>query len=161
MSAAVEIQAEMLQSFAEAYKSFGLSKLMGRVVALLIYSPEPMSLDDIAKNLEMSKGPISQITRRLSDRHLIRKVWVPGNRKDFYEIVPELFENAFKNNFELVKKNTQIAQQLKEKVEKTNDQNLDVLHQRLIEMQRFYTLMEKHFQHFLEEWVAEHAAISQ
>jgi DNA-binding transcriptional regulator GbsR (MarR family) len=36
-----EIKKEIIQRFGEAYKAFGLNKLMGHVVALLIYSPEP------------------------------------------------------------------------------------------------------------------------
>lgn len=159
MSMAEKIKEEMLQDFAVAYRSFGLSKLMGRVVALLIYSPEPLSLDEIARSLEMSKGPISQITRRLNEKNLIRKIWKPGSRKDYYEIMPELFENAFKNNFALIKNNTKIARQLKAMVEQAEGENLDVLYQRLTEMERFYLLMEKHFQNFLDEWVAERTAL--
>ncbi len=155
MSMAEKIKEEMLQDFAVAYRAFGLSKLMGRVVALLIYSTEPLSLDEIAQNLEMSKGPISQITRRLSEKHLIRKIWKPGSRKDYYEIMPELFENAFKNNFALIKNNTKIARQLRTMVEQAEGEDLEILHQRLTEMERFYMLMEKHFQNFLDEWVAE------
>jgi DNA-binding transcriptional regulator GbsR (MarR family) len=147
-----KIKEEMLQDFANAYRAFGLSKLMGRVVALLIYSPEPLSLDDIAKNLGMSKGPISQITRRLSDRHLLRKVWVPGDRKDYYEIEPDLFENAFRNNLMLIQKNTRIANELREKVESADNPELQTLHHRLVEMEAFYKLMEEHFQNFLTAW---------
>lgn len=145
----------MLQEFGHAYQAFGLNKLMGMVVALLIFSPEPLSLDEISKQLGMSKGPISQITRRLVDHNLIRRVWMPGERKYYFEIQPEIFGNAFRNNFELVKNNLRIAHQLKSDVEAANDPTLQKLHQRLQEMEDFYTLMEKHFQAFLEEWQKE------
>ncbi|MCB0291424.1 MAG: MarR family transcriptional regulator [Calditrichaeota bacterium] len=159
MSAADRIKEDMLQDFAEAYRSFGLSKLMGRVVALLIFSPLPLSLDEIAAELEMSKGPISQITRRLSDHHLIRKIWKPGSRKDYYEIQPEIFENAFRNNFLLTQKNTRIAKKLKDDIAQANDPELSSLRQRIDEMERFYEIMEKHFQNFLDEWVVERERI--
>ncbi|RMH88699.1 MAG: MarR family transcriptional regulator [Calditrichaeota bacterium] len=159
MNGADRIKQEMLQEFGEAYRSFGLSKLMGRVVALLLFSPEPLSLDEIAGQLEMSKGPISQITRRLADRHLVRKVWKPGSRKDYYEAVPEIFENAFRNYFTLIKNNTRIARRLKAAVEQENDPALESLHRRMIEMERFYEIMEKHFQNFLDEWIAERASL--
>ncbi|MEZ4766711.1 MAG: MarR family transcriptional regulator [Calditrichia bacterium] len=126
-----------------------------------LFEPTALSLDDIAQNLEMSKGPISQITRRLSDRNLIRKIWVPGDRKDYYEMTAELFENAFKNNFSLIQNNTKIARQLREKVEQTNDESLNVLKNRLVEMENFYQLMEKHFQNFLDEWVEKRSEIYQ
>ncbi|HQU73627.1 MAG: MarR family transcriptional regulator [Calditrichaeota bacterium] len=150
-----DIKREMLQDFAEAYRAFGLSKLMGRVVALLIYSAEPLSLDEIASELEMSKGPISQITRRLRDRNLIRRVWRPGSRKDYYEIMPTVFENAFRNNLDLIHHNTEIAANLKKLAASSPDPAMETLQQRLILMEDFYKLMETHFQNFLKAWAEE------
>lgn len=142
----------MIQSFGHAYQAFGLNKLMGFVVALLIFSPEPVALEDIADQLGMSKGPISQITRRLMDHKLIRKVWKPGERKHYFEIVPDIFGQAFQNNFELIRSNLQLARQLKASVEKSADPELKTLLHRLQEMEKFYQLMEKYYQKFLDEW---------
>ncbi len=151
MKKADRIQNEVIQRFGDAYRSFGLNKLMGHIIALLIYSPEPLSLDDIAGKLGRSKGPVSQIVRRLKDRHLIRKVWQPeNNRKDFYEIEPDVFENAFKNNLDLIRKNKKIAENLID-FSKDSDNNL-TFSKRLNEMQDFYRLMEKHFQNFIDDW---------
>ncbi|MCE1189252.1 MAG: MarR family transcriptional regulator [Ignavibacteria bacterium] len=155
MSSAEErIRKELIQRFGEAYKSFGLNKLMGHVVALLIYAPEPLSLTEIAKLLGRSKGPVSQILRRLRDHKLVRKAWSPeDNRSDFYEIEPEIFENAFRNNLELIKNNSRLAKQLKEKVHSVNKKNnMDILYTRVEEMEMFYKLMEKHYRNFLTEW---------
>jgi DNA-binding transcriptional regulator GbsR (MarR family) len=129
---------------------------MGHIVALLIYSPEPLSLDEITKHLDRSKGPVSQIVRRLRDRKLIRKVWAPeNNRKDYYEIEPEIFENAFRNNLELIKNNTRIAKYVKEKVVDLHKKSPDILYSRIEEMELFYTLMEKNYRSFLTEWIDE------
>jgi len=152
MSSEEKIQREIIQNFGYAYRAFGLSKIMGHVIALLIYSPVPLSLDDICQNLNRSKGPISQIMRRLRDKNLIRRVWQPSGRKDYYEIQPEIFENAFRNNFELVKNNTRLAASLKEAVLKEKDKSLKKLLERLTEMEVFYRLMEKYFDNFLKDW---------
>lgn len=152
MSSEEKIKKEIIKNFGHAYRAFGLSKLMGHVIALLIFSHEPLSLDDICKNLGRSKGPVSQIMRRLRDRNLIRRVWHENSRKDYYEIQPEIFENAFRNNFELIKANTRLAKQLKSTVGKENNNNLDKLELRLEEMHRFYELMEDHYNNFLDEW---------
>jgi DNA-binding transcriptional regulator GbsR (MarR family) len=146
------IKQEILLNFGHAYRAFGLSKIMGHVIALLIYAPEPLSLDDICKHLNRSKGPISQIMKRLRDRNLIRRVWQPQGRKDYYEIQPEIFENAFRNNFDLIKKNTKLAHELKSTVKKAKIKSLKKLANRLDEMEEFYILQEKHFQNFLDEW---------
>lgn len=153
MSSEQKLQKELIQRFGDAYKAFGLNKLMGHIVALLIYSPEPISLDDIAKTLGRSKGPVSQILRRLRDKKLIRKAWSPeNNRKDYYEIEPEIFENAFRNNLELIKNNTRIAKQLKEKVKTSKLKNSVILKSRILEMETFYLLMEEHYRNFIKDW---------
>lgn len=148
-----KLKKEIIQRFGDAYKAFGLNKLMGSIVALLIYSPEPLSLGEIATHLRRSKGPVSQILRRLRDHKLIRKSWTAeNNRKDYYEIEPEIFENAFRNNFELVRNNRRIAEYLRTRVEQQKKSEHEELHNRIIEMEKFYELMEKHFNCFLEEW---------
>ena len=143
MIAEEKIKNDVIKNFGVAYRAFGLSKLMGHIVALLIYSPEPISLEGIAKSLHRSKGPVSQILRRLRDKNLIRRVWQPTSRKDFYEIQPEVFENAYRTNLELVKSNTRLARQLKSMVSKEKIAKLGALKLRIIEMERFYSIMEK------------------
>jgi DNA-binding transcriptional regulator GbsR (MarR family) len=156
MTTEEKIKKELIQRFGDAYKAFGLSKLMGHIIALLLFSPEPLSLDEITKQLGRSKGPISQLVRRLRDKHLIRKVWMPGNnRKDYYEVEPEVFEHAFRNNLELIKNNTRIAKQLKEKVKSAKNGSLFSVNQRMIEMEKFYLLMEDHYNNFLTAWAKE------
>ncbi|MBE2278907.1 MAG: MarR family transcriptional regulator [Ignavibacteriaceae bacterium] len=153
MTEEIILKREMIQRFGDAYKAFGLNKLMGNVVALLLFSHQPLSLDELCSELGRSKGPVSQIVRRLRDRKLIRKVWDTENsRKDYYEIEPEIFENAFLNNFSLIKNNTKIAGMLKKKADTSDHQHIEIVQKRLLEMEAFYMLMEKHFSNFLNEW---------
>lgn len=160
MTTEEKIKKELIQRFGDAYKAFGLNKLMGHIIALLLFSPEPLSLDDITKQLGRSKGPISQIVRRLRDKRLIRKAWMPeNNRKDYYEIEPEVFEHAFRNNLELIKNNKRIATQLKEKIKSANKSSLETINIRMKEMELFYSLMEDHFNAFLNEWSKERAKL--
>ncbi len=150
-----KLKEEFIINFGWAYKAFGLSKLMGHIVALLIYSPRPLSLDEITVALKRSKGPVSQITRRLRDKNLIRRVWQPTSRKDYYEIQPEVFENAFRNNLEMVRNNLRIAKTFKHKIAEVPSDEVVALDNRLTEMQCFYELMDKKYKEFLEEWEIE------
>lgn len=160
MSTEEKIKKELIQRFGDAYKAFGLNKLMGHIIALLLFTPEPLSLDDITKQLGRSKGPISQIVRRLRDKRLIRKAWMPeNNRKDYYEIEPEVFEHAFRNNLELIKNNKRIATQLKDKIKSANKSSLATINVRMKEMELFYSLMEDHYNVFLNEWSKERAKL--
>ena len=147
-----KLKEEFIMNFGHAYQAFGLSKLMGHVVALLIHATKPISLEDISKQLHRSKGPISQITRRLRDKRLIRRVWQPTSRKDYYEIEPEIFENAFRNNIELIRNNINISKHFQSEIKSRKIEEADILNNRLKEMQKFYELMDKHYKNFLDEW---------
>src|ERR687887_2946331 len=80
-----------------------VSQLQGRIFALLYLEPNPMSLDDIAAQLQQSKSNISTTIRGLVEWHLVRRVTVPGSRKDYYEaatdfwrVMQEIFERRFR-----------------------------------------------------------------
>ena len=62
-----------------------LNQLQGRIFALLYLQPCPLSLDDIAAELEQSKSNISVNIRSLVDWHLVRLTRLGGSRKDHYE----------------------------------------------------------------------------
>ena len=80
-----------------------LTQLQGRIFALLYLQPRPMSLDEIATELHHSKSNISTTMRGLVEWHLVRRVEVPGSRKDYYEaatdfwrVMQEIFERRFR-----------------------------------------------------------------
>lgn len=151
-SDAEKVRRDVVREYGDAYYAFGLNKMMGHIIGLLLTAPEPVSLADICKQLGRSKGPISQIMRRLVERNLVRKVWTPRSRQDYYELQPNVFENAFRNHYEMIQNNIRIAKLLRAEAHRVKDPELDRLRQRLAEMEEFFTLMSKHHQAFLAEW---------
>ncbi|MBM4268692.1 MAG: MarR family transcriptional regulator [Deltaproteobacteria bacterium] len=67
-----------------------LTQLQGRIFAFLYLQPQPVSLEEIAAQLETSKSNVSVNIRGLADWHLVRRVQVPGSRKDHYEAATNL-----------------------------------------------------------------------
>ncbi|TNE70608.1 MarR family transcriptional regulator [bacterium] len=149
-----QLRLEIIASFADAYQNLGYSSLMGKIVALLLLSEEPLSLDDISERLDMSKGPISQIARRLKDNRIIERVWVKGERKDYYRASDDIFGEAFKNYMGSMRRNMQIAERYQILCrEKCSD---EFAGERMEEMRSFYELLEKHNRAFMKEWVLLH-----
>jgi DNA-binding transcriptional regulator GbsR (MarR family) len=80
-----------------------LTQLQGRIFALLYLQAERLSLDEIAAELQQSKSNISTTIRGLIEWKLVRRVAVPGSRKDHYEaatdfwrVMQEIFERRFR-----------------------------------------------------------------
>ena len=65
--------------------AFGLGRIIGRLYALLYLTPSPTALEDIAAQLSVSKASASIVVRQLADLRAVRQVWIPGDRRDFYE----------------------------------------------------------------------------
>src|SRR5215475_5292855 len=90
---------------AAAATSGVLNQLQGRIFALLYLQPKPMSLDDIAAELEQSKSNVSVQIRGLVEWHLVRRVAIGGSRKDHYQaatdfwrVMQEIFERRYRFN---------------------------------------------------------------
>ena len=73
---------------------WGFNKAMGQIFAVLYLNPEPLSLDDIASSLSMSKGNISLNVRSLERWGLIKKVSQKNDRKDYYEAESDFWRIA-------------------------------------------------------------------
>lgn len=66
-------------------QSFGLGRMLGQIYAFLYLANEPRCLDDIAEGLAVSKASVSIGVRQLEGWLAVRKVWIKGDRKDYYE----------------------------------------------------------------------------
>ena len=64
---------------------FGLGRILGQLYALLYLSPRPLCLDEIVAELSVSKASVSTTVRQLERWTAVKRVWVRGDRRDFYE----------------------------------------------------------------------------
>ncbi|HNQ88061.1 MAG TPA: hypothetical protein PKM73_05555 [Verrucomicrobiota bacterium] len=115
---------EFIEAAGNLCRRVGLPRSLGQIYGLLFFTPQPLSLDEIAEALDISKGSASTGTRQLAGWGAIRQVWVPGDRKDFFEVVPELgglIRNAYR---EFLKPRLLTTQQRFERMEAALDQDL-------------------------------------
>src|SRR5512146_713684 len=75
---------------------WGINRSVARVHALLMASEEPVSLDEIAERLQISKGNASMSLRELRTFGVVRQVEVPGDRRDFYVTEPDVWSRVFR-----------------------------------------------------------------
>jgi|JI10StandDraft_1071094.scaffolds.fasta_scaffold30620_2 DNA-binding transcriptional regulator GbsR (MarR family) len=66
-------------------EAWGFKRNMGRVWALLYLERVPMSAADLGERLSLSTGAMSMLLAELVQWSVIRKAWVPGERREYYE----------------------------------------------------------------------------
>ena len=65
--------------------TMGVNRVVGQLYGMLFLSDKPLCLDDMVEKLKISKGNASLNIRSLEKLGMVRKVWIKGDRKDFYE----------------------------------------------------------------------------
>jgi DNA-binding transcriptional regulator GbsR (MarR family) len=81
-----DIRNDLIHVIGEKAEKFGFSRIAGQLEGLLLFTNQPMSLDEMAERLEVSKGSVSTNIRLLERWKVVRKVYHRGARKNFYEI---------------------------------------------------------------------------
>jgi DNA-binding transcriptional regulator GbsR (MarR family) len=79
------VRADYVERWARLLESQGEPRIAGRIYAHLATSEERwLSLNELAEQLDISRGSVSTNTRRLIEMGLISRVAVPGSRREHY-----------------------------------------------------------------------------
>lgn len=146
------IKKDFMQDFGEAYHMFGLPRLMGRIVGFLLHADEPVCLDTITQELNVSKGPVSQIVKRLRDHNQVKRVWIPGDRKDYYTADPDIFEHSFINHMKMMEQNLFLSKKYHQLIENNNYESSEAFKKHIKEMELFFNTVRTHYNNLLEDW---------
>jgi DNA-binding transcriptional regulator GbsR (MarR family) len=86
--------AHFVERMGLALESDGLPRIAGRIFGLLLVSEDARSLDDLACELQVSKGSVSTNARMLEQRAVLERISLPGDRRDYYRVPPDLFSHT-------------------------------------------------------------------
>ncbi|WDR05521.1 hypothetical protein PSQ90_14760 [Devosia rhodophyticola] len=75
----------------------GGPRIAGRIFGLLIVAGEQMSLHEMSERLQISRASASTNARLLADRNVIRLTSRPGERQDYYELVPDPYRSMIES----------------------------------------------------------------
>ena len=79
------VQNKFLGALGRMSDNFGLNGFVVKLYGILYLNAKPLSLDEMGEALGCSKGNVSINIRELEKWGAVRRVWVKGSRKDFYE----------------------------------------------------------------------------
>ena len=69
---------------------------MGQIHALLMMSPDPLTADQIIQELSISRGNVSMNLRSLVEWGLVHKVYIPGDRKEYFASEKDIWKMALR-----------------------------------------------------------------
>jgi DNA-binding transcriptional regulator GbsR (MarR family) len=87
-----EAKEKFIQSWGALGSSWGVNRTMAQIHALLLIAPEPLSADDIIKELKISRGNANMNVRALINWRLVYKELKPGERKEFFVAEKDMWE---------------------------------------------------------------------
>lgn len=82
----LRIRKRVIEAIGRNMDLYGVTLSTGHLYGLLFFADKPMTLDDMGREMEMSKTSMSTGVRTLLDLKMVNKVWSKGSRKDLYEV---------------------------------------------------------------------------
>ena len=79
-----EGKAKFIEAWGALGSSWGVTRTMAQIHALLLVASDPLSAEDIMEELQISRGNVNTTTRMLLDWGLAHKKLIPGERKEFF-----------------------------------------------------------------------------
>lgn len=153
---------EMQQAFSNymslSFETDGFSPLVGKIFALLLFSPEPLSLQEMADRLGVTKAAISVQVRALEKHAMCQKLPTSSDRKDYYYIADDFSTTVIRNTvhkMKLIQERIRYALEsfnLMTEVQQEERAAYDAAKLRFMEMNALYQLIMSRFDGMEEEW---------
>ncbi len=78
-----------IERMGQFFEAEAAPRIAGRLFGLLLLTPGPLSLDEIAERLQVSKASVSANARMLEQLHVIGRLTKPGDRRDYYAVTED------------------------------------------------------------------------
>ena len=91
-----DAKADLINFWGAIGSSWGINKTMAQIYALLLVNKTPMSIEEIMKELHISRGNASMNVRSLIDWGLAFKEVRPGERKEYFSGEKDVWQMARK-----------------------------------------------------------------
>lgn len=151
MTGDVEAYRQFVEDTGDVMEEHGLSHMAGRVFgALQICVPPYMSMDELARELQASKGSISMATRMLLRGGVIEKLSLAGHRRRYYRVRPGVWMSLFAQRAEHLHQHKELASLGLAALEGEPIE----MKERLLEMMIFFDFVEEEIPRLADRWEA-------
>jgi len=141
-----------LEEFGLLFGQFGLSRMLGRVLGVLMVSDPPeRTAEELAEDVGASRGSISSATRSLVQMGIVQRWSRPGERRDHFRVRPGAWHEIMRREAAALRNFREMAER---GLNLLDSQNPDA-RRNLEEMRDFYAYWEKEMPVILERWERE------
>jgi len=139
--------AQFIENMGLHFEDYGVPRIGGKILGLLLVCARPVSPEEIAEVLQVSRSSISTNLRTLLMAGLADRITLPGERSDFYVLSDDAWESSLEMRLDGV-------QSLQEMVE-NGMQGLDDHHpgrKRLQEILEWSELVKQSYEKLISAW---------
>lgn len=91
-----------IERMGQFFEGDGAPRIAGRMFGMVLLSPEPCSLDDLAEQLQVSKASVSTNARLLELWGAVERVTRPGDRRDYYQVADNIHVRMLERRLERI-----------------------------------------------------------
>lgn len=101
---------QFIESMGVFFERYGVSRIGGRMLGLLMVAERELSLDDIVNALGVSRASVSTNARMLILYGMAQLVTRPGDRRDYYRLPQDTWAHATEAELEAILAMRRIAE---------------------------------------------------
>lgn len=90
----IDKKERFIQAWTRYGSRWGINKTMGQLHAYLLTEMEPLCTEQIMDSLSISRGNVNMNVRHLIDWGLVKKVYLKGDRKEYFVAIKDVKEIA-------------------------------------------------------------------
>ena len=86
---------QFVETWGAMGSAWGVNNSVAKVHGLLIITDRPWCIDEIVERLQISKSNVSTSLKELRSWNVVKKVFLTGDRREFYACEPDTWEMLF------------------------------------------------------------------
>jgi DNA-binding transcriptional regulator GbsR (MarR family) len=102
---------QFVESMGLYFEHVEMPRIAGRILGLLIVADRPLSLDDMAAALQISRASASTNIRQAVQLGAAQPVSIPGDRRDYYRLADDIWEHHLTRGIRLTTALRRIAEE--------------------------------------------------
>lgn len=134
----------------EVFEKLGVNHIMGRICGLLITAKEPLSLQQIAEQLSLSKASISIQIRNLEKYGYCRRLPKAKDRKNYYELHEDFLIRTYMDRIKTQEKYIIMLESMLKDL--ANNKDYEHIVKRIEMLKKFQQIIINTTYNALEEW---------